>query len=81
MQAVMENVALAAVVSTDEQKQELAAKMQAAKAEQMAMAQAEAEQRGEPIEQPTEEELPQEEGEGVMQDESSIEIEQQPITQ
>lgn len=39
MQSVMENVALAAVVSTDEQRQELAAKMQAAQMQQMAMAQ------------------------------------------
>jgi hypothetical protein len=72
IQSVMENVALAAVVSTDEQKQELAAKMQAA---QMAQQQAAAEQQQEPgAPQPEEgqeeEMMPEEEQEGMPVEES-----------
>jgi hypothetical protein len=76
IQSVMENVALAAVVSTDEQKQELAAKMQAAQMEQMAMqqqAQQEAQQSGVPL--PKEEQMPQEEAmipeEGLAEENAS----------
>jgi|694.fasta_scaffold22636_11 hypothetical protein len=76
IQSVMENVALAAVVSTDEQKQELAAKMQAAQMEQMAMqqqAQQEAQQSGVPL--PEEEQMPQEEAmipeEGLAEENAS----------
>lgn len=76
IQSVMENVALAAVVSTDEQKQELAAKMQAAQMEQMAMqqqAQQEAQQSGVPL--PQEEQMPQEEAmipeEGLAEENAS----------
>jgi len=63
MQSVMENVALAAVVSTDEQKQELAAKMQAAQMQQMAMAQeaqAAAQESGLPPQEEEEEQMPAE---------------------
>lgn len=76
IQSVMENVALAAVVSTDEQKQELAAKMQAAQMEKMAMqqqAQQEAQQSGVPL--PEEEQMPQEEAmipeEGLAEENAS----------
>jgi hypothetical protein len=76
MQSVMENVALAAVVSTDEQKQQIAAKMQAAQMEQMAMqqqAQQEAQQSGVPL--PEEEQMPQEEAmipeEGLAEENAS----------
>jgi hypothetical protein len=59
IQAVMENVGLAAVVSTDEQKQQIAAQMQAAQQQAMMQQQAAMEEQG----QMTEGEMPVQEGE------------------
>lgn len=67
IQAVMENVALSAVVSTDEQKQIIAAQMQAAAQQQQAMMQ---QQGGMPQEAMQEGEVMEEEiqGEGIPEE-------------
>jgi hypothetical protein len=81
IQSVMENVALSAVVSTDEQKQAIQAQMQAAQQAQMQAAQ----QQGQP-EQGVPQQQENEGAEGEMppqeeQEEQPMEEEQQPLPQ
>lgn len=79
IQSVMENVALSAVVSTDEQKQAIQAQMQAAQQAQMQAAQ----QGGQPQEQIAQQEMQSEGAEGEMptQEEQPMEEGQQPFPQ
>ena len=64
IQAVMENVGLAAVVSTDEQKQQIAAQMQAAQQQAMMQQQAAMQEQGQmPEGEMPQEEMPVQEGE------------------